>query len=190
MLILSIDYYFIILQIQSAELELEKNVFMYRAYIALKKYKFVLDEINDSSPEELKVLKLLAEYFSNPNCKEEIIDKIQKKSIESSTLPKTHTFMIVAGTIFYNQNDLESALKVIHKSINLECMTLRVQIYLKMSRIDLATKEIKTMQEIDDDATLTQLALAWVNLATGRNKYQEAFYIFEVYNINNNLNFY
>merc|ERR1712136_78044 len=73
----------------------------------------------------------------------------------------------------------EIALKVLHQSDNLECRALILQTLLKMDRVDLAKKEVKNMQEIDDDAVIAQLSSAWLNLQLGGGKLQEAYYTFQ-----------
>jgi len=54
-----------------------------------------------------------------------------------------------------------------------------VQAYLKISRLDLARKQLQAMKNAEDDATLTQITEAWVNIYLGGEKTQEAFYIFQ-----------
>ncbi|XP_018362403.1 PREDICTED: coatomer subunit epsilon [Trachymyrmex cornetzi] len=159
------------------EVTMERNVFLYRAYIAQRKFRVVLDEIDVSSPPELQPLKTLADYFANPHRREVIVAELDKET--KNVNYDNHILLIVAATIYYHEKNLEAAHRVICASDNLECMALTLQIYLKMDRLDLARKELKAMQEKDDDDTLTQLAQAWINISTGGDKLQDAYYIFQ-----------
>ncbi|XP_014474286.1 PREDICTED: coatomer subunit epsilon [Dinoponera quadriceps] len=161
----------------SPEVAMERNVFLYRAYIAQRKFRVVLDEINNSSPPDLQPLKTLADYFANPHHREAIVAELDKAASHSNL--DNHNFLIVAATIYYHEKNLEGALRILHDVDHLECMALTLQIYLKMDRLDLARKELKAMQEKDDDATLTQLAQAWLNITSGGDKLQDAYYIFQ-----------
>ncbi|XP_072749685.1 coatomer subunit epsilon [Anoplolepis gracilipes] len=161
----------------SPEVAMERDVLLYRAYIAQRKFRVVLDEINNLSPPELQPLKILADYFANPHRREAIVAELDKEASHPNF--DNHNFLIVAATIYYHEKNLEAALRILHDVDHLECMALTLQIYLKMDRPDLARKELKAMQEKDDDATLTQLAQAWVNITSGGDKLQDAYYIFQ-----------
>jgi len=158
------------------EQALVRDVFLYRAYIALKKYSVVMDEIKGSFPAELQSVRLLAEFLSSPSKRDSVLDKVDK-IVSGGFNPEDATMIIVAGTIYNHAQNYESALRVLHQGDHLECSALTIQTLLAFDRVDLAKKELKNMCEKDEDATITQLATAWVNLATGQEKYQEAFYI-------------
>jgi coatomer protein complex subunit epsilon len=57
------------LRVNDPKLLVEKDVYMYRAYIAQKKYGVVLDDIKPSATDELKYVRLMAEYLSSDSKK-------------------------------------------------------------------------------------------------------------------------
>ena len=57
--------YIFSLQPSNPDTRSERDVILYRAYVAQKKYGVVLDEIRSSHPAELQAVKMFAEYLSN-----------------------------------------------------------------------------------------------------------------------------
>lgn len=161
-----------------AKASLEKDVFMYRAYIAQNKYRVVLDEIKPNNDTPLLALRFLAEYLSSKSRREPIVELFDEKF--KGDISETDVIWIIVGaTIYCNEGTYESALKVLQGNFNLECLSLQLQCLLNMSRVDLAKQVLQTMQEKDDDATLTQLSQAWLNIQLGGEKLQDAFFIFQ-----------
>jgi len=166
------------LKLSDPELTLDRDVLMYRSYLALRKYRVVLEEVGPGSKSTLQPLNLLAKYLSSPNTRDEIVSELDTM-MGGDVDVTNHVLLIVAATIYLGVDQPESALRVLHPSDHLECVALRLQALLAMHRPDLAKKELKTMQEKDEDATVTQLAQAWTNMALGGEKVQEAYYIYQ-----------
>jgi coatomer protein complex subunit epsilon len=166
------------LKLSDPSLTLERDVLLYRAYLAQRKYRVVLEEVTAGSPALLQPLKTLAQYLSSPAKRDSIVAELDTQ-MGGNVDVTNHVLLLVAATIYLHAEQPESALRVLHPSDHLECLALRLQALLAINRPDLARKELKAMQEKDEDATVTQLAQAWTNLSSGGEKIQEAYYIFQ-----------
>jgi coatomer protein complex subunit epsilon len=164
----------------SEALKIEAKEFVYRSYIALGQFNIVIDEIADdpSIATSLQAVKLLARYLSQPQDKEMVLMTLN----EWLTGPQTgnpSTLQLIAAIIYLHEDNTKDALRCIHLGATMEHLALTTQIYLQMNRPELAQKTVRSMQQADEDATLTQLAIAWSHLGTGGAKLQEAAYIFD-----------
>lgn len=166
------------LSLSNPEKKLQRDVIMYRAYIAQRKYGVALDEIRKESTDELQAVRMFADFLANDTKRDTIVRELDTKMAGSVDLSNS-TFLLMAASIYYHEQNYDAALRVLHQSDNIECMALMVEILLKIDRVDLAKKELKRMQDTDEDSILTQLAQAWVNLSMGADKLQDAYYIFQ-----------
>ncbi|XP_057970798.1 coatomer subunit epsilon-1-like isoform X2 [Malania oleifera] len=157
---------------------IERDCLVYRSYIALGSYQLVINEIDSSAATPLQAVKLLALYLSSPANKESSISSL-REWLEDPAVGNNPILRLIAGIIFMHEQDYNEALKHTHAGGTMELHALNVQIFLKMHRSDYGEKQLRIMQQIDEDHTLTQLANAWLNLAVGGSKIQEAYLIFQ-----------
>ncbi|KAF8408576.1 hypothetical protein HHK36_004639 [Tetracentron sinense] len=162
----------------SQEDSVQRDCLVYASYIALGSYQLVINEIDSSAPTSLQALKLLALYLIGPENKQTTISNLQEW-LGDPAIGNNPVLRLIAGIIYMHEQDYNEALKHTNAGGTMELHSLNVQIYLKMHRSDYAEKQLKIMQQIDEDHTLTQLANAWLNLAVGGSKIQEAYLILQ-----------
>ena len=155
------------------------NFYMYRAYIEQGQHRMVLDEVRPDAPLAIQAVKLLATYASSGREGKDMALMQLKEWLSSPGAAAEPQLLLIAGLVFSHEGDYKEALKYTHSSTDLETMSLVAHIYLLMNRVDLARKQVGLMQQSDDDATLTKLAAAWVAMAEGGDKYNEAYLEFD-----------
>lgn len=158
--------------------KVERDAFVYRSYIELGSYELVINEVERSSPQALQAVKLLAQYLGKKLDKEQVVSTLAEWLSDPVT-SNNATTLLVAGIIYVNEENYVEALKACHTGLSLEMLALCVQMYLKIDRVDQAEKQLRAMSKLDDDAALTQLATAWVDLYLGGAKVSEALIIFQ-----------
>ncbi|CAH2229640.1 jg4870 [Pararge aegeria aegeria] len=153
---------------------LQRDSFLYRSYIAQGNYRIVLQELQRADPM-LQPLKSLVEYLSPGANKPAVVSDIDARVAKGIELAN-EVFLIVAATVYYHEENYEAALKILHGAEALELRAFTLQCLLAMNRTDLAHKQLKALQDVEDDGTLTQLSQAWLNLAQGGPGVQDAHY--------------
>lgn len=162
----------------SPEDAVERDALVFRSYIALASYPLVISEIDDSAATPLQAVKLLAIYLSGPDKKEMVVSSL-RELLGDPAVGNNPVLRLIAGIIFMHEQDYNEALKYTNAGGTMELHALNVQIFIKMHRSDYAEKQLRIMQQVDEDHTLTQLANAWLNLAVGGSKIQEAYLIYQ-----------
>jgi coatomer protein complex subunit epsilon len=163
-----------------ANLVTEKEEFIYRSYLAMGQYDMILSEIRDSAttPVSHRALKLLATFITEPSSRETVKFQMEEWLGDSSVSNNT-SLRLIAAMMYMHDDNWKEAMKNVCQEKNLEHCALMVQLYLRIDRLDLAQKMLKTMMAKDEDNTLTMLANCWTLLSQGGSKSQEATYIYE-----------
>eukprot|EP00605_Chrysophyceae_sp_TOSAG23-4_P002382 GSChrysophyteH1.ASY1.ANO1.2638.1 assembled CDS len=171
----------------------EKAEYMYRAYLALGQYDVITSEIGSDAALNLLGVKLLAQVLSGAVDRDAAILQMQEWLNSDSTGSSIATLQLLLSILFAQEGSSESnssssgsganlseAIKVIHVGTTMEQMAMLVQLYIRMDRLDYALKQAEKMRGIDEDCTLTVMALGWCHLSTiPASKAQEAGYMFE-----------
>jgi coatomer protein complex subunit epsilon len=100
--------------------KVDRDVIIYRAYIAKGDYNLVLEEIKDSSPHAgLVAVKALASYLSSERNKDIVLTTI-KSWPSDPRMVNNDTVQLVSGLIAFYEENYDEVFRTLHQSTSLE----------------------------------------------------------------------
>ena len=95
-------------QLSDPVMSVERDVYLYRSYLAQRKYRLVMDEIKPSFPDLLRPLKQLAEFLAAPPARrDEILLDLDTKMAGNVDVTN-HVLLIVAATIYLHGDQVKT----------------------------------------------------------------------------------
>ncbi|KAI1793459.1 coatomer epsilon subunit-domain-containing protein [Ganoderma leucocontextum] len=139
----------------------------------------------DTENLAFKSVAALARYVAatEDDAREGALEELRDLSVEiegedaEATPWEKGVVRVLAGTAFARAGEIEEALETLgagNDTHNLEAVAYAVQVYLSISRPDLARKELERAKRWTEDDLLLQRIEASVGLATGKDAYADA----------------
>ncbi|EJF64043.1 hypothetical protein DICSQDRAFT_80986 [Dichomitus squalens LYAD-421 SS1] len=139
----------------------------------------------DTENLALKSVAALARYIGADadDAREVVLEELRDLSVEiegedtEASAWEKGVVRVLAGTAFARAGEIEEALETLgagNDTQNLEAVAYAVQIYLSISRPDLARKEFERAKRWAEDDLLLQLIEASIGLVTGKDGYADA----------------
>lgn len=158
--------------------QIERDVILNRIALAKGQYDSIIQSVTDQSPPALNAVKLLAMFQKDRSSQSQVLSQV-KLFTNDDVAASSPCLLLMCAIIYAHLGDFDNALRAAHRADSLEARSVMVQVLLLMDRADAAEKVVSAMKDEDEDATLTQLAMAWIYLAKGGETVQEALYIYQ-----------
>eukprot|EP00523_Entomoneis_sp_CCMP467_P014752 CAMPEP_0168785476 /NCGR_PEP_ID=MMETSP0725-20121227/10770_1 /TAXON_ID=265536 /ORGANISM="Amphiprora sp., Strain CCMP467" /LENGTH=293 /DNA_ID=CAMNT_0008835583 /DNA_START=30 /DNA_END=911 /DNA_ORIENTATION=+ len=144
-------------------LKAEREEFLSRAYIASGQQDKAT-AMTDTPALQALALKAQFELSAgNEDIQATLVDQI--KTLAASD--PSPSIQLTAAQVLLAAGQTKEALQQVYMGATMEHISMILQIYLKLDRLDLAKQQYNSLRQADEDAILTQLGNVYVSLAAG-----------------------
>lgn len=150
-------------------LKVEREEFLARTLIALGQY----DKVTVTDTPALQSWALKAQFeaaIGDEGRRSRIVDQLKALAQGEDA---NSTAQLAAAQVLLQENQVAAAYQCVANSSmssgGMEHVALKLQILLKIDRLDLAKELIQQLRTVDEDSIITQLCSVYVHLAEGRS---------------------